>query len=425
MRSLFVLAGLVLVACGPVAPGGSDAGGSFEDGGRPDAGSDAGVDAGDGTFRVTVQGGFGAGVYRPGDPVHVWADLAPKSEVLDAWTGDAALLERPGEWHTRFTMPARDVALAASKRTVDGTLAKSTFTGPSGLARTVYSRIPATPRGLVLFMHGTGGSASGILRTEPAAIASAALDHGYGVLATEAAEVVAGDLNGDGKVRWSTTPSTSNQDFGDLDALLAHLVSTGASSATTPVYLLGMSNGGAMSIVLGALESDATLAAAFPHLRFAAVISHCADGTPLAVSRTRTPTAWRMCARDDNPEVSNTQAQSNHATLVSRGIDTDYLEHPPSPLYDARFLRAGADLATSTALAAELRGFTDASGLFTTPSVTILSGVAASPATYPVLSGLAPALQGAVRDQLRVMEAEHELYSDFTAADLAWFDAHP
>jgi hypothetical protein len=375
-------------------------------------------------FHLTVQGGSGGGDFHAGDTVHVWADLDPSTQVLAGWGGDSSLLARPLEWHTTFVMPARDVSLTATARTVTGELAHTTFTGPTGLKRNVYSRIPSGAKGLLLILHGTGGSARMVLNPEPSAVARVALDHGYGVLATEAAEVIAGDLDNNGKIRWSTAGAATNKDFIDLDALFASLVSAGSISATTPIYALGMSNGGAMSITLGAVSAS-PLASTFPHLRFAAVVSHCADGIAQAVSITTTPTAWRMCANDDNTEVSNTEAQANHATLVTRGIDTDYLENPPSPLYDARFVRIGLDLATSTAIAGELRAYTDpVTGLFTSGSATILADQTASPTAFPTISAQSGTVRGNIKDQLRVMEAEHEMFSDLAAADLAWLDAH-
>ena len=246
------------------------------------------------------------------------------------------------------------------------------------------------------------------------------------MLGTEAEEAVAGDLNGDGKERWDASLAAGNVDLANLDALIASLRGSGAIGPATPLYVAGMSNGGAMAISLGAVAS-APVAAVFPELRFAAAVSFCADGRAAAVAQTQTPSAWLMCANDDNAEVDNAEAAASSAALAARGVPTVFAAHPASPLYDERFLRVpGVALASSRALAAELRaaGFVGAGGFLVTPTDDIVAAVIANPALLPALVALPGAGRAGVVDQLRATQAEHQMFSDWARRAVAFLEAH-
>jgi len=379
-------------------------------------------------FALTVQNGYGSGAYPVGATVHVWAALDPADQLLSVWSGDDAVLAEPLEWHTTLVMPARDATVAAAIVDRPTTLAVSQFGGPNGTPKTVRRFIPPAPRGLVLILHGTGGSANFITSTEAFAVALRLIESGYGVLGTEAEEAVVGDLDGDGKERWNAALTPTNLDLATLDALVADLRGSGAIGAATPLFALGMSNGGSMAVTLGAVDASA-VAPVFPNLTFAAVISHCASARAGSVAVTTTPSAWFMCQNDDNENVGgagNADAAANSAALAGRGVPTLYDEHPASPLYDARFERIGLASGTSAALAADLRaaGFVGAGGFFTLGTDALTAAVLAMPSLAPTLAALSPAQQRNVIDQLRAMQAEHQMFSDWAARAAAWFDAH-
>ena len=195
------------------------------------------------TFALTVTNGYGSGTYPSGSTVHVWAAVRPQDQLVTGWTGDAALLADPAEWHSTLIMPSRDAAVSATIVDRPTTLNVSTFTGTTAVAKTIRSFVPASPRGLVLFLHGTGGGNQFITSTEAFPVALRALENGYGVLGTEAEEAVAGDLDGDGKERWDAALSPTNIDFGNLNALIVALRGAGTIGPTTPLLAIGMSNG--------------------------------------------------------------------------------------------------------------------------------------------------------------------------------------
>lgn len=388
-----------------------------------DPGPDASVDLGE-RFQVEVVGGFGTGSYAVGSTVHVWSAASTTSEVALPWTGDASLLAEPGEWHSSFVMPPRAVSLVANTQAQALTLTVETYRGSTNLPKTVRYFMPPNMRGVVIFSHGTGGSSGYIESPEAFALALALVHRGYGVLGTEAEEAVAGDLNGDGKERWATRFTRDNVDLNNLQILFADLEQRGLIPAGTPKFALGMSAGGSFSHFLGTVGAS-SVADQFPELRFASVVSYCADATASkSATLSLTPSAWLMCGAEDNPEVSLTEARNNELTLRNRGIPTDYVEHPPSPLYDERFTRVpGISEATSAGMAAELRagGFVDDAGFLNTDGDELAQIVLASPASFPIIAAQTSEL-ASIRTQVKVMRAEHAMYADYTQRTIAFFD---
>jgi hypothetical protein len=378
-------------------------------------------------YNLTVINGTGSGAYAAGEVVHLFADTQAQTEVFDRWDGDAQWIEDAGEWHTRLIMPAHDTTLTATSHSSELVLDKRSCTGVTNSLKTFYYHIPTNPRGLILFNHGTWGDSEGFIsNVETYYVALLAASQGYGVLVPEAEEAAVGDSNGDGKIRWDASLDVDNLDLANLNAVLASLRGNGAIAPETPLYALGMSNGGSFSISLGAVSSDPVLTAAFPHLRFNAVVSYCASGNRDSRA-TLTPTAYHMCGEDDHPQVSNDKAWRNSRLLAARGVDSVYLENAPSPLYDTRFSRIpGIDNALSTALSDELRnaGLVADDGLFNSDWEKIQSTMTNHKEKFPYYSSLSFALQHDVDRQIRVMLAAHNMYSDLAATTLAFFAAH-
>jgi predicted esterase len=399
----------------------------------PDTAGDADTDAdtagdadGSGGRRLVVTGGFGGGVYAAGEEAHVWAAVDPRAELLARWDGDAPLLDGPAEWHTTLVMPDHDVALTAVIESRPAALERWDFAGATERPKRVRSFLPDGPRGLVLLLHGTGGSSAFVEQIEPWYLARAAIARGFGVVAFEAEEVAAGDLDGNGKIRWNSRGGADNVDFANVDALVADLEGRDLIGPSTPLFALGMSNGGAFAISLGAVAATEA-GAAFPRLVFAAVASYCADGLAEAAAVTSTPTAWLMCGQDTNEEVANDEARAASEALAARGVPTLFDVHPPSPLYAERLARVeGVDVATSIAIVAELRaaGFLDDAGYVIEAPEEIARRVVADPRAFPTLAGLAPARQLDALDQVRVAYADHQMYSDWSSRTLDFFEAH-
>ncbi len=282
-------------------------------------------------YTLTVFNGYGSGVYEAGQVIHVWAAAKPWSEIVIRWGGDADLLECPEDWHTTLVMPDHDVNLESRIKPLDVTFEKTTYKGLTHRDKSILRFIPDAPRGLVFMLHGTGGNASMIEKVEARYVALLLISRGYGVLSTEAEEVAAGDLNNDGKVRWNPALTSDNVDLVNLNWLVEDVRRQGIVDVRVPLFALGMSNGGSMSVSLGAV-ADSSVADEFPNLRFSAVVSHCAAGRSNAVAISTTPTGWLLSANDDNTEVSNGRAVQNMRVLQTRGIATFIEEHAASTI---------------------------------------------------------------------------------------------
>jgi hypothetical protein len=388
----------------------------------PSTGPDA-----NGKYNLKVDGGYGSGAYAPGETVYVWSGVSTTTGVALPWTGDASLLKNPSEWISTFVMPSRNVSMAANSAVQNLQLKVETYKGSTNVDKTVRYFFPPAMKGLVFMSHGTGGNSSYIDNTETFTIALALVKRGFGVLSTEAEEAPAGDLNGDGKQRWQTGFTANNIDLKNLSILLTGLEQRGLITANTPKFALGMSNGGAFSHFLGAIGAS-SIANSFPKLRFKAVVGYCSDSTQISRnSNSRTPSAWYMCGGEDNPEVSNAEARENESKLKAAGVPTEYYENPASPLYDERFTRiTGITPETSKAIANELRagGFVDAKGFLNKDADEIALEIIQpqNASKFPTLVALPESGQNRVKNQLKVLRAEHAQYGDQVERNILFFE---
>ncbi len=116
--------------------------------------------------------------------------------------------------------------------------------------RNVLSNIPDKSRALVYLFHGSGVSVKFVQRNHTQVVADALLSKGYALVASESKLRT-------GKKRWdnkSADPET-NVDIKDMLALHEHLIANTAITEDTPVYTMGMSNGGGFSGLFGYVAS--------------------------------------------------------------------------------------------------------------------------------------------------------------------------
>ena len=378
------------------------------------------------TNQLTVVNGLGPLSAQGGDIVEAWSTVAPQTEVVTRWTG-ADFTSDPEEWHVTLKVGATATVATAEKQTSDLVLETASYQAPTAVVKTVRFYIPQNPKGLIIFLHGTSGSSQFIENLEPRYLALKAILQGYAVMGPEAEESRAGDLDGNGKARWFPQLTNDNVDLRALDTLLEGFFASGRLSRGLPLYAVGMSNGGAMAVSLGAVGNSA-VASGFPNLRFKAVVSYCSEARNESATATSTPTAFYLCAQDDNPEVSNGNAQAQSDAIVKRGIASVALLHPPTPLYDERFGRVvGVTFDRSRSLSAEFRKaeFVNSAGFIALPSQTIQARIASMPGSFPVFNSFTPAQRQEIGNQIRVLRAEHEFYSDWSAKTLKWLQSAP
>jgi hypothetical protein len=360
---------------------------------------------------VTVVNGYGSGRYKIGDAVNIWASAIPDGYVFDQWTGYSNLLQHTGEWHNSFVMPAQDVTVTGvQKSTATFSLKYEKIQGVN-ILKNVYYYFPATQKGAVFLLHGSGGSALNLVTNfEWSTMIKDLVAANYAIIVTEAEESSLNtDLNGDGNIRWKSTPvdSTTNVDYGNIKAIRDTFYARGVTNATVPLYSIGMSNGGAFSSTLSWLY------------KFTAGISYCAQGyKTIFDGTTNTPFQFCMAKYDDQSEVGpagNAQALANTQTLTGKGVCSKYFEHDKSPVYPQRFARrSDFSIATSTALFNELKNnnWLDGKNYLKATSDSIATKMMASPSVYPTYNSLNALQRDYVNGQIDDMCAAHQFYSD-------------
>lgn len=399
--------------------------------GSPDQGTS---DAGAQRYTLTVNNGEGSGEYPAGARVHISASLDWASQLLLEWRANVNLnelsLDNPKAWQTTLVMPAQNVSIEAILETATQTLTESTFTGVTQTEkRALLSPASGPPKGVILFLHGTGGSADFLRRSESVAFSHIANQRGYALVSADAEEVIAGDLDDDQKIRWDATLSENNLDLGNLNALLEDAQQSGNLPAGLPRFVMGMSNGGAFSLTVGAVAQTPELAMAFPALRFVAAASYCASGRRDAAEQTTTPTAWYLCRNDTNPNVGaegNARAEERSGQLAQRSIPTEVRYHEPSPVTLTRLLRVtDLDAPTAQAVLDELQshGFLDAQGFLTAPVSALVQAIQSAPRDFPAITGLPGPTGRDLSDQLSVAYADHKFFSELAHRTLDFFEA--
>lgn len=368
-----------------------------------------------GEVTLTVNGGAGSGAYAPGTEVTLSAHHDPNRSHVVGWTGSVEGLADPLEWTSSYVVPDRDAVLEPIVEEITWAPEERTVPTGAGDEQTILAQIPNDPTGLLLALHGTGGSRNFPVRSiAMATLARGALARGMGVISLDAHEVQVGeDLDGNDKIRWDAGPRSDNPDLLNVQAALDALTARGEIEPSTPIYAVGMSNGGSMAFTLGAvLDVDA-------------VAIYCASGRTSLGGQTTTPTAWFVAANDTNDNVDNDNALALHEALVARGIPTQFRSRPASPLYDERFARVdGIDDGHSRELAAAVRS----AGLVGPDDQWTLA--IAGPDLVAALRELAPfaalletpGRAAAVLDEIRQMQADHQMYDDFAQQTLDFLE---
>jgi len=160
------------------------------------------------SFTVTVNNGYGAGKYKIGDTVHIFSIAYNNSQVFDKWSGDITYLDGPGEWHTWFIMPNKNVSFTGSLKAITPvTLQLEQIRGRDRM-KPVYYYFPAGHKGFVYLLHGTSGTAQNLVNSfEFLQLYKELVNDGFGIIVTESEETTTGvDANADGKLRWLVTP---------------------------------------------------------------------------------------------------------------------------------------------------------------------------------------------------------------------------
>jgi len=370
---------------------------------------------------VTVVNGFGSGRYRVGDTVDVWSKALPPDSVFNTWTGYTNLLNNAGEWHSSFIMPQSDLTLTATCNYLAPFTLKYEKIRAVNNLKNVYYYFPANQKGIVYLCHGTGGSAQNLVNNfEWQEMIDDLVYAGYAIVVTEAEEVTLNqDLNGDGKIHWTQVPvdTTANIDYANIRALTDTFYARGYAQRSIPRYSIGMSNGGGFSAALSFVY------------KFAAGVSYCAPTSTVVTSNSVTPLLFCMAKYDNAPEVGpagDALAQTNSGALTARGICSPFYLHNHSRVYPQRWARwSGISLSLSQAIYGELASnhLLDTQNYLLLTADSIGARITATPSKYPVISSLNLVQYTFVSNELDVMYAAHQFFSDYDKTTIHFLEA--
>ena len=349
------------------------------------------------SYSLKVNYGSGSGQYAAGDTTYVFSDPPTTAQVFDSWTGDTTYLVSPHEWRSAVKMPALNIHVTATYKTVP----TITFTNTTVNGSQVYYYVPATYRGIILPYHGTGGSAANWAagQAENMAFCKYAAANRYAIVITESKDRV--------NKKWNLS-LTGNVDIANVDAILSNLQANGIIAPGKPLYGVGMSDGSAFCSLVTYLKG------------YKAGALYCYGGIQKVFPLSSVPIIWNMAALDitDDPN-RQTSAVANYNVLNGRGIPCTYYVNEPTPIYADRFsvnLRVGSNGSASIYNALKGAGYLNAKGFLKTDPAVDVSWQAVIPAPYNTLA------QQAIEDQLYVAFAQHKFYKDSNFRTIDFFN---
>lgn len=277
------------------------------------------------TVTLTVNDGFGGGVYNTGDSVFVLANPTPDNFVFEGWQTNTVLTDTFCVATMVKNITSNTVLTPLYSTAPSWTEAYDTINGSN-----VYYYFPtvaANLKGLILFFHGSGGNGgSWFSKFENRTFLNYAVAKGYAVLSTESVDRITG---GTPPWQWSNSPTVStNIDIQNIDNILDTMNASGFINTTTKIYGVGFSQGSNFTSIISALKN------------YTANSLGSTPGANQAIAVTLSPTYW-MSSRQDlfQDPLRLQKCITNYDTLVSRGIDAELHIHEPFPVTPNRFWR--------------------------------------------------------------------------------------
>lgn len=279
--------------------------------------------------------------------------------------------------------------------------------GTSGPTTWFLARAQA-PRGLVLALHGTNGSATSVAQNklEWQVFFGEALARNYSVLVPESEQRTS-------PRRWDNSPRASNPDLVRLASLLDDAVASGAMPAGAPILVIGMSQGGGVAPLYGQLLASR----GYP---VRAVAVHSAGPTAVVSNAAYTlPTTFIALQNDDIVPVADTLAAAD--ALAARGVPTERFLEPASAICPEAFTRIpGVDAEGSRAI---FTGLVDAGVLSAAGEVRLAGSDLDQSSALPGVPAPFSAFTRAIDEQLQVAGARHAFFGGRAAVTLDFVEA--
>lgn len=275
--------------------------------------------------------------------------------------------------------------------------------------------VPPHPRGVVYLFHGTGGSEAFATRVHTQRVLSALIAAGYGYAA-------APSLDRTKLLRWdiSSIDPAANPDVAYMLALHKDLIARGEITATTPVFTMGMSNGGAFAHLYG-------VAAKAQGLPVAAIASYMGpwpgalrDAVP---DPHKLPPTFLILSHNDGL-VSTERTAQVEADLVKRGAKIEMHINPEHSVCPATLTLVpdltAAQRETWIAKTLPAAGVIDAKGVRT---VYLDKPVIDRDAMADLYTRMPEGRAGRlVADELIIAWAGHQMRSEYAAQQVKFFD---
>ncbi len=352
---------------------------------------------------LLVNRGSRSGTIQAGATIHLFADPSPPGQVFERWVGDTGVLADPTASHTTLVMPNRNIGLTATYKPAPAW--NPIVEIINGVNVGYY--VPPNPAGIVFRFHGSGGNFSSFFeKVEDRITANALVAAGYAVVSVDSFDRI--------NRQWDNRNlPASNRDLQNVSAIIDSFIQRKLIRTTTPVFSLGISNGGAFSSWASFFLNFNGGAIYIASGRDPIYFNSAAVPYPSVV-----PTIWCRAQNDSvSDQADAVRAQDNFNELKRRGIPAKFLVNPAAPLYPDRFLRIaglGVDDSNSIYQGIKNGGYLDGQDYLKANPGT--SGVAgAIPAKYSNYSK-------EIIDQLIISYSEHQYFSDFDSQLIGFFD---
>jgi hypothetical protein len=202
-----------------------------------------------------------------------------------------------------------------------------------------------------------------------------------------------------------------------IRALTDTFYARGYTQRSIPRYSIGMSNGGGFSAALSFVY------------KYAGGVSYCAPTSTVVASLSVTPLQFCMAKYDNASEVGpagDALAQTNSGALTARGVCSPFFLHDRSRVYPQRWARwSGISLSLSGSIYGELKlnHLLDARSYVLLTADSIQARITANPSGYPVMSSLNLVQYTFVTNELDVMYAAHQFFSDYNKTTIRFLEA--
>jgi hypothetical protein len=372
-------------------------------------------------FRLTVNNGYGDGVYPAGDTVHVWAGEQPGNKIFVAWQGDTEYLKNDNEWHSTLIMPNHDVTISAFIPELEASVEMKTFNikGAENIKKvTMYFPPKDKLKGVVWLWHGTNGFGVNWSKVyDMFSYSKYLMYHDYAVIATDCEERTLGmDLNGDGVYRYSFGVDSNLIDQANIRALRDTFILHGLMDQSTPNFASGFSAGGAFSEFLPSIFD------------WIASYNQSGAGIEMLSQNAKKPYFHVISRNDNNPDVGPQgveDAITYSKNYLDRHVCLNFNLYESQPLHPERFALDGRiSVEKSRAIFEEIKnikGLKSDHTLAISPNILSLA-VINNPAMFPVIISLSAEQRDFVVDQLGTTYGYHIFKSEYNGRSLNFFE---